>query len=729
MGRYRTINVNLDRGYRNDLNQNFTDIERDILKNEADIKLVETETLEKVNEIVGGGFIESLETARDAANASSTEANTQAAHAKTQGDHAKIQGDFAQAQGDYAKLKGDYADEKAILASQAAAYADQEASNLGQLKIDVVNATQDANTAAGTAELKATEAVTAAVNATNQGDYAKAMGDYAKAQGDSVNEIIEGKAVTSINGKSGAVVLTASDLNAISQQEAQSLANQAEINAKSASISKEMLGTAGGAARLNETGKVIDADGNEVAGAVTSVNGQTGAVVIDVNNTEVAHFEYILVATQDGQTVFTIPLETFNSETDKLNLSINRLKLYIDDYSIQDKTITLLNDVVDIGESLYVEIIKNIRKIQQETLDGSLITSGTITKDKFDQNIVEILDNIPTTQEIQEAINVGEGNAKVYTDNKISEIIIPVSSVNGQTGDVSISIPTKNSELQNDSNFETVIESQAKADQAETNAKAYMDNGKASLETELKGYVDSEIEGISSTIGDIASLTTEDKTSLVNAINEANAKPSGGSNDGWELIVTHEFSPTAPLYTLYQPFTEYKRLKFILKSLAIHHTHSGTVAAGMLNIGFTDLSFGGYVSAGHRFNMMSTSPIASMHNTTRRSVFPLLSANIPSTTTYPHLETSGTVEINKSWWKSNENYGFMPRRLWVDTELRVRDPNSSNMNRMIERTAWEFPVGLNESYPARVGITTDRSQGFTTGTIEIWGVKGDANDV
>lgn len=230
-------------------------------------------------------------------------------------------------------------------------------------------------------------------------------------------------------------------------------------------------------------------------------------------------------------------------------------------------------------------------------------------------------------------------------------------------------------------------------------------------------------------IGTIETLTTTDKSSLVNAINEINEKPSGGSSVNWELIATHNFTPASPLYALYQPFTEYKCLKIILKSLAVHHTQQGSVAAGMFNLILPNPIFAGYPTAGVRFNMLSTSPIQGVFNNTLRTTIPLLSTNIPSTTTYPHLEVSGTIEIYKSYWKDKSNYGFLPRRLWANTELRVRDPNSSNYNRMFERGIWEFPVNLNERYPDRVGISTDRAQGFTTGTIEIWGERGDANDV
>lgn len=242
MSRYRTINVNLDRQYRNDLNWNFEQIGIDLTNMEAGLNTV-------VEDLIGGGFIESLEAARDNANAAATHASSEAQYATTQGSFAKSQGDYAKAQGDYAKQKGDYADEKAVAADEAAGRANTEATGLEALKIAVIDATQAANTQADRADVAATSAEASAQYAKEQGDYAKRMAD----------DIADKSGVTSINGKSGAVTLTADDVGGIPTSE---------------------KGTAGGVAMLNEEGKVVDALGNEVEGKVTSVNGLTGDVVI-----------------------------------------------------------------------------------------------------------------------------------------------------------------------------------------------------------------------------------------------------------------------------------------------------------------------------------------------------------------------------------------------------------------------------------------------------------------
>lgn len=190
MARYRTIGTDLNRQYRNDLNWNFEQIEKDIDGNKAEIERVETETLQKVEDIVGGGFIESLENARDNANSAATNANDKASYANTQGNYAKTQGDYAKEQGDYAKNKGDYADEKAQLADQAAANANQEASNLSQLKIDVVTATQNANTATDNANEATINAETATQNAITATTNAEQATQDAQTATDAINQIL-----------------------------------------------------------------------------------------------------------------------------------------------------------------------------------------------------------------------------------------------------------------------------------------------------------------------------------------------------------------------------------------------------------------------------------------------------------------------------------------------------------------------------------------------------------
>ncbi|MBS4191186.1 hypothetical protein KHA94_13435 [Bacillus sp. FJAT-49705] len=74
-----------------------------------------------------------------------------------------------------------------------------------------------------------------------------------------------------------------------------------------------------------------------------------------------------------------------------------------------------------------------------------------------------------------------------------------------------------------------------------------------------------------SQIGDLTTLTTTEKEDIVKALNEVNAKPSGGgSNDEWKLLNTIELSPTSPFISFNQRFqNEFSKLKFVMKNVSM----------------------------------------------------------------------------------------------------------------------------------------------------------------
>lgn len=209
MNKYRKINVDLNRQYRNDLNWNFGQISDDMASVGKEIDRVEKDLSDTIDSIVGGGFIESLETARDNANDAAINANEKASYADGRGKYADEKGDYAKEQGDYAKLKGDYADEKAILADQAAANASAEASNLEGMKIAAVDATQAANNAAN-------DAIDKADYADGRGQYANTQGQRAENAVDAIDNITKDGPVLSVNGQVGLAEITSEDINYVS---------------------------------------------------------------------------------------------------------------------------------------------------------------------------------------------------------------------------------------------------------------------------------------------------------------------------------------------------------------------------------------------------------------------------------------------------------------------------------------------------------------------------------
>ena len=127
-----------------------------------------------------------------------------------------------------AQLKTD-AQEAANLSHEARDVANQIIDDMTTVKADAEKATTDANLAATNATNAANNANEAADNANlaaehanNEGDYAKLQGDYAKAQGDYakaqaelIDDVLDQGPVVAVNGKTGNVILTAEDINAV----------------------------------------------------------------------------------------------------------------------------------------------------------------------------------------------------------------------------------------------------------------------------------------------------------------------------------------------------------------------------------------------------------------------------------------------------------------------------------------------------------------------------------
>ncbi|TCJ01571.1 hypothetical protein [Cytobacillus praedii] len=113
-------------------------------------------------------------------------------------------------------------------------------------------------------------------------------------------------------------------------------------------------------------------------------------------------------------------------------------------------------------------------------------------------------------------------------------------------------IPSKTSQLENDSSLETTIGSQTKADKSLFDAKT---------------YTDEQVNTISSSIGDLTALATTDKTNLVNALNEINNKPSGGGGDGYIKFADIDFTSSNQTSSLTQDVEGYKKIRVIFNKI------------------------------------------------------------------------------------------------------------------------------------------------------------------
>lgn len=516
MGKYRAINVDLNRDYRNDLNKNFTDIDADIKSLKGEVEKVDQETNDRIDKIIGGGFIESLESARDEANASSTNANTQANYARSQGDYSKSQGNYAKEQGDYSLAKGDYADEKAQLAEEAAVKAEQESTNLGQLKIAVVDATQSANLAFDKANTSSTNADEKALYAQQQGDYAKVQGDYAKDRGNiALNNATEAFIATNDAKQATTDALNAAELatteannlselkdavvSATSEAETQSLF--AKMHGEYAQECAEFAQTqAIYAKQQGDYAKQI-ADEISTGSGVVSINGMTGIVELsadnvgalspsEIGNTIPSFNEHGQVLDKSGNVVegkvksanSVQPDEDGNIVLTSDNINVNVENILSDEeYSIIGTSKDILPIIDSLKKSIqmghtHYSIITIVNEPVKTIVTGNseiTFTDGVINLES-DQTVnvykfIFNLGNLGYKQEIIEVDSLGEsGGRPSYPsihESTLSEgyLVSNISTVLNRKADRSyvdsqiskMDIPSKISQLENDSSFAT----------------------------------------------------------------------------------------------------------------------------------------------------------------------------------------------------------------------------------------------------------------------------------
>lgn len=117
---------------------------------------------------------------------------------------------------------------------------------------------------------------------------------------------------------------------------------------------------------------------------------------------EITEFTYIIPATSEGQTELIIPLSTLSSK-DSLFLTLNNTTLYPnEDYTVSGSIVTLLQPIVDYQNvTFFVRILKNIPKgTQIPTADGSLLTDGSVSKQKLELSLQQDIDRIASTTQL-----------------------------------------------------------------------------------------------------------------------------------------------------------------------------------------------------------------------------------------------------------------------------------------------------------------------------------------
>jgi hypothetical protein len=395
------------------------------------------------------------------ANTKATLANTKAQLAQEKADYAEIQGNYAKTQGNYAKAQGERAEgevgnlttlknevETATTeANTAAQLANSEAANLNTLKTAVQTATNEANTATINANTKATEAET-------QGNYAKAQGDYAKTQAGLIQDILDDGSVASVNGQNGVVVLDADDVGAIPATE---------------------KGVSGGVATLNTQGKVVDANGNEVEGKVTSVNGQIGDVLVKGFSGD-----YNDLTNQP-----TIPDISGKADRTELHEHSNKSVLDATSASYTTAEKTKLNGI-ETGANNYTH---------PSSHPASMITESTTKRFVSDTQIADWNEK-ETPTGAQTKATKALNDAKGYTDTKVASIVNSAPETLDTLNELA-------NALGNDANFSTTIANQIGA--------KYSKPSVGIPKTDLDSSVQSSLTKADSAIQSIPNGTTGQK--------------------------------------------------------------------------------------------------------------------------------------------------------------------------------------------------------------------------
>lgn len=233
--------------------------------------------------------------------------------------------------------------------------------------------------------------------------------------------------VTSVNGEIGAVVLDADDVGA--------LPSDTEIPSKTSDLT-------------NDSGFI-----NSAQAPVQSVNGQTGNVTISIPtalpNPKALTFTGAVSATYDGSTAVsvTIPqggggaVDSVNGKTGVVVLDADDVGALPDSYtapvtSVNSKTGAVTLSASDVGALPSSTVIPT-----ESTVAGWGFTKNTGTYSKPSGGI-------PAT-DLAAAVQTSLGKADTALQTA------PVTSVNGNTGAVTIAVPTKTSDLTNDSGYIT----------------------------------------------------------------------------------------------------------------------------------------------------------------------------------------------------------------------------------------------------------------------------------
>ena len=116
------------------------------------------------------------------------------------------------------------------------------------------------------------------------------------------------------------------------------------------------------------------------------------SLVSETGIPKLAHYDYELTATVDGQTDFDIPLTTFDPTTDRVEVKQNRTTIEPSAYTIGDfnsdgiYTVRLSEGVVS-GTTIVISVLKHVPMGPDGMINGTVLAVGSIPLDRLNEEV------------------------------------------------------------------------------------------------------------------------------------------------------------------------------------------------------------------------------------------------------------------------------------------------------------------------------------------------------
>lgn len=570
------------------------------------------------------------------ANAAITHATTQGDYAKVQGDYAKLKGDATTSAATQANTARDSANSAATSANTAAtnantakdaaitatnkantatALVESATSNANTATTNAITAANDANTAKNNANQAAVNANDAVANMSPKGAYSSTTNylprNIVSYLGSSYMNIVASKGILPTVTANWQPVANKGDKG----DTGFGFTWKKEYNPTTAYIKDDVVYYNGSSyialkpvtgitpSNDNINWNIITQRGLDGMGSVSSVNGvnpdldgnislplheHANKSVIDALSDDTGKLKYNgnvvgSVVSVNGQTGTITGLETVTDSNTKLASKVDKIAgkgLSTNDYTTAEKD--KLTNIAPNANNYVHLTTSGYKHIPSGGATGNFLKYSTDGTAEWATPTSSDIAESPTKKFTSDT-KIAEWDAKAtpeYVDNKIGVL----------QENVATNYSTR-TELNNHTLKDEIHVTQIKKN--EWDAKSNF-SGKYNDLTEIPlefsptshEHVINQVTGLQNALdsktpltstGDLTALTTEDKTSLVNALNEVNAKPSGGSSE----YVLINVDSTTQTYSALQNVAGYKKVRIIVKDIA---RQEGSASTGVITL-------------------------------------------------------------------------------------------------------------------------------------------------